>query len=112
MDDGVWRTIAGRRVFIKEGQSLTDAMKESGKFKKTPEKMNNRKNLIDTLKIQIDVDLEKSVTERQFAPRKGLNIDSRKLNQNEFSSVRSYLSKNNVKIESNGVFEWFITYQK
>ena len=112
MDDGVWRTIAGRRVFIKEGQSLTDAMKESGKFKKTPEKMNNRKNLIDKLKIQIDVDLEKSVTERQFAPRKGLNIDSRKLNQNEFSSVRSYLSKNNVRIESNGVFEWFITYQK
>jgi len=30
--DGVWRTIGGRRVFIKEGQSLSDAMKESGKF--------------------------------------------------------------------------------
>lgn len=33
MEDGVWRTIAGRRVFIKEGQSLSEAMKESGKFK-------------------------------------------------------------------------------
>ena len=32
MEDGVWRTIGGRRVFIKEGQSLSDAMKESGKF--------------------------------------------------------------------------------
>lgn len=32
MEDGVWRTISGRRVFIKEGQSLTDAMKNSGKF--------------------------------------------------------------------------------
>lgn len=32
-EDGVWRTIAGRRVFIKEGQSLSDAMKNSGKFK-------------------------------------------------------------------------------
>lgn len=31
-EDGVWRTISGRRVFIKKGQSLTDAMKESGKF--------------------------------------------------------------------------------
>ena len=31
--DGVWRTIGGRRVFIKDGQSLSDAMKESGKFK-------------------------------------------------------------------------------
>ena len=32
--DGVWRTIGGRKVFIKNGQSLSDAMKESGKFKK------------------------------------------------------------------------------
>ena len=30
---GVWRTIAGRRVFIQKGQSLSDAMKKSGKFK-------------------------------------------------------------------------------
>lgn len=32
-EDGVWRTIGGRRVFIKKGQSLSDAMIESGKFK-------------------------------------------------------------------------------
>lgn len=31
-EKGVWRTIRGRKVFIKEGQSLTDAMRESGKF--------------------------------------------------------------------------------
>ncbi len=31
--EGVWRTIGGRRVFIKIGQSLSDAMKDSGKFK-------------------------------------------------------------------------------
>jgi len=38
-ENGVWRTISGRRVFIKEGQSLSDAMRESGKFaaEKTPE---------------------------------------------------------------------------
>ena len=35
LKDGVWRTIAGRKVFIKTGQSLSDAMKESGKFEKT-----------------------------------------------------------------------------
>lgn len=29
---GVWRTIGGRRVFIKDGQDLASAMKESGKF--------------------------------------------------------------------------------
>lgn len=31
--EGIWRTIGGRRVFIRTGQSLSDAMKESGKFK-------------------------------------------------------------------------------
>ena len=30
---GVWRTIGGRRVFIKDGKDLASAMKESGKFK-------------------------------------------------------------------------------
>lgn len=29
---GVWRTVGGRRIFIKDGQSLEDAMQESGKF--------------------------------------------------------------------------------
>lgn len=33
MDKGVWRTIGGRRVFIKNGQDLSTAMRESGKFK-------------------------------------------------------------------------------
>lgn len=29
---GVWRTVFGRHIFIKDGQSLSDAMKESGKY--------------------------------------------------------------------------------
>ena len=40
---GVWRTIGGRRVFIKTGQSLSSAMKESGKFKNTKKKDNTFK---------------------------------------------------------------------
>lgn len=32
---GVWRTVGGRRIFIKDGQDLATAMKESEKFKKT-----------------------------------------------------------------------------
>lgn len=31
--NGVWRTVGGRRIFIKDGQDLASAMKESGKFK-------------------------------------------------------------------------------
>lgn len=30
--EGVWRTVGGRRIFIKNGQSLSEAMKDSGKF--------------------------------------------------------------------------------
>ena len=32
-ENGVWRTVGGRRIFIRDGQSLSDAMKKSGKFK-------------------------------------------------------------------------------
>lgn len=32
-EDGVWRTVGGRRIFIKDGEDLTTAMKRSGKFK-------------------------------------------------------------------------------
>lgn len=31
--NGIWRTIGGRRIFIRRGENLTDAMKRSGKFK-------------------------------------------------------------------------------
>jgi hypothetical protein len=43
VEDGVWRTIGGRRVFIKDGQSLSDAMKESGKFKGEDDRKKLRK---------------------------------------------------------------------
>lgn len=36
--DGVWRTVGGRRIFIRTGQSLSDAMKKSGKFKSAKKK--------------------------------------------------------------------------
>ena len=38
MADGVWRTIGGRRVFIKDGEDLATAMKNSGKFKDVKKK--------------------------------------------------------------------------
>lgn len=43
-EDGVWRTIGGRRVFIKNGQDLKDAIQKSGKFRSyKPVSKNNRK---------------------------------------------------------------------
>lgn len=32
-EDGVWRTVGGRRIFIRNGQGLAEAMIASGKFK-------------------------------------------------------------------------------
>lgn len=37
---GVWRTIGGRRVFIRNGEDLASAMKRSGKFKKATKNEN------------------------------------------------------------------------
>lgn len=62
--DGVWRTVGGRRIFIANGQSLSDAMAKSGKFKssktkKSKSKLNQKqqsqvrevvKEMVDTLR--------------------------------------------------------------
>ncbi len=45
MENGVWRTVGGRRIFIKEGQDLETAMKESGKFENKKENVKKVKNL-------------------------------------------------------------------
>lgn len=47
-NDGVWRTIRGRRVFIRKGESLDSAMKRSGKF-------NNSKNNTDKEKKEYEL---------------------------------------------------------
>lgn len=49
---GVWRTVGGRRIFIKDGQDLSSAMKESGKFK-------------TTTKANEDVETGKNTSEKQ-----------------------------------------------
>lgn len=45
---GVWRTVGGRRIFIKDGEDLETAMKKSGKFGNkniiNEEKINNKLN--------------------------------------------------------------------
>jgi hypothetical protein len=44
VEDGVWRTVRGRRIFIKDGQSLTEAMRDSGKFENDKKDDDNIKN--------------------------------------------------------------------
>lgn len=38
---GVWRTVGGRRIFIKDGEDLVTAMKNSGKFGNKEEEIKN-----------------------------------------------------------------------
>ena len=40
-EKGVWRTIRGRRIFIRSGESLGSAMARSGKFKNKTKQSNN-----------------------------------------------------------------------
>lgn len=73
MDDigGVWKTIGGRRVFIKEGQDLTTAMKESGKFKKLKNKENDNKKLEDDIKsIQTKINEIENNTNYMYSDEK------------------------------------------
>lgn len=68
-EKGVWRTIRGRRVFIKEGQSLQDAMKESGKF----DNLDNKKPSEMT-----DEEREKRIKELEKEFEKTSMFDSKK----------------------------------
>ena len=43
--DGVWRTIGGRRIFIKDGEDLETAMKNSGKFENI--KKNDKDKMVE-----------------------------------------------------------------
>lgn len=47
---GVWRTVGGRRIFIKDGQDLTSAMKESGKFNKKNTQNDKEKQVVQDKK--------------------------------------------------------------
>lgn len=101
---GVWRTIGGRRIFIKDGEDLTSAMKRSGKFKnkkqesKKVEKKNSelteeeRKNKIE--------ELEKKKEETQGIISKGAiqeEIDMVKDGFDDKEKYREYLSKEREK---------------
>lgn len=45
---GVWRTVGGRRIFIKDGEDLATAMKKSGKFGNKKENKEEPKGFEDS----------------------------------------------------------------
>lgn len=69
---GVWRTVGGRRIFIKDGEDLATAMKNSGKF---GNKEQNEKKEIDY------TDFEKSKVKETLYHGTNKDFEEFKLNQ-------------------------------
>ena len=114
VEDGVWRTIKGRRVFIKTGQSLSDAMKESGKFEKKDLKSNKMEKFT---KISVNDGQAKEIGDSLYEVNKfakelrdaryyneghywGVNTDDEKRYQLIIAKTLGYKEHNDFKKDS------------
>lgn len=68
---GVWRTIGGRRVFIKDGEDLETAMKNSGKFKFDKSKIDENKK-----KTEINDTTDEEALEEYINSSYKLNLEA------------------------------------
>lgn len=84
-ENGVWRTVGGRRIFIKEGQDLASAMKESGKFKSSIE--NKEKELSKEEKADKSVLIRQQRDELQEKLRKG------GLSKDEYEDIKKQIKE-------------------
>ena len=66
-NEGVWKTIAGRRVFIRNGQSLQEAIDGSGKFDDIKRKIKERNKLKENIKKNAELakKIEKKYRKRE-----------------------------------------------
>lgn len=103
---GVWRTVGGRRIFIKDGQDLYEAMNDSGKFTNLKkENFKRKKNDLNKgdvfvnknrVKVEIvDID-EKGNTLRKMVQPDGKE-DFKNFNEKD---VKSMLDQNGYKKET------------
>ena len=58
-ENGRWITVKGSRVFIKEGQSIEDAMKDRRKDKSLDQKTSKRKAKLEKIKNEVQSEIEK-----------------------------------------------------
>lgn len=114
---GVWRTIGGRRVFIKDGQDLASAMKESGKFHKSKKekkikelrkKLENAKGFLERARIQNEItalekgynnyeEYEKDKMKKVFQTANLKDSKGNEYNINE-EELRIFVANRNVNI--------------
>lgn len=100
-DDGVWRTINGRRVFIRDGESVESAMSRSGKFKSMSrvEKNKDKYDKINKFKERKQSNLKVKYHKTDT----GVEVDEedRKRIMKELGYDNDKLSKDFEKIDSN-----------
>ena len=107
---GVWRTIGGRHIFIKDGQSLSSAMKKSGKFKNAKKKKNDddyelsekdkaEMEILQNIKKLTDIekaDNETSIDSSESDPRKAIKYY---LEKGEFEQAEKYMKEYGLEDE-------------
>lgn len=101
--DGVWRTVGGRRIFIKDGQSLSEAMIESGKFNEIInsnrdrykkiylKKEENIDKIVGTINLDSEFKLSCSLVYEKFKENNNENL----LIIDEFGKVVGNINTNN-----------------
>ena len=96
---GVWRTIGGRKIFIKDGQDVSTAMKESGKFKSK-----SNKGLSEEERKKKIAELEKKRDETQGFLQKGAIQEEINMLKDNFEGTkeeyREHLAKEPEKREA------------
>jgi hypothetical protein len=108
---GVWRTVSGRRIFIEEGQSLSDAMRGSGKFEKVSEtlsKYKNKQEFIDYIEDQTKVKLDNP---DNFMNKKR-DVLYTEIPQQNKSTVLGFLEKKNIKYENHIGNKYWIRFKQ
>lgn len=103
---GVWRTVGGRRIFIKDGQPLSVAMKESGKFATI-----SKKKLEETKKKQhlFDITQEWHGEESQLLK---VELNDNFIYQNKEYLMDGHFVKYRLKEKENKFAEWISQKQK
>ncbi len=78
--DGVWRTIKGRKIFIKKGQSVEDAVSSSSKFK-------IKKSATDNIRIEIKSQISDGILDLDLSNEEDMIYEIKQIAKNKKWSI-------------------------
>ena len=99
MEDGVWRTVSGRRIFIKEGESISEAMRNSGKFSKPSQTLSNYKNKDEFINYIEDQTKIKLTNDKDNFMNNKRNSLYTEIDKEDQLPLFSFLKKQSIKYE-------------